>query len=65
MAPTFISKVNTVVQLVTVASSLGAPIWDYVDHPVLQGLWYFTGATTVAAAISYITIKDTYKIFKK
>lgn len=30
LAPTFISKVNTVVQLITVATSLGAPIWGYI-----------------------------------
>uniref|UniRef100_A0A1B0GQ71 cardiolipin synthase (CMP-forming) n=1 Tax=Phlebotomus papatasi TaxID=29031 RepID=A0A1B0GQ71_PHLPP len=65
LAPTFISKVNTVVQLVAVATSLGAPVWDYVDHPMLHGLWYVTGATTVAAAVSYLMAKDTYKIFRK
>ncbi|XP_059610151.1 probable cardiolipin synthase (CMP-forming) [Phlebotomus argentipes] len=65
LAPTFVSKVNTVVQLIAVATSLGAPVWDYVDHPMLHGLWYLTGATTVAAAVSYIMAKDTYKIFRK
>uniref|UniRef100_A0A1L8DYD2 cardiolipin synthase (CMP-forming) n=1 Tax=Nyssomyia neivai TaxID=330878 RepID=A0A1L8DYD2_9DIPT len=65
LAPTFISKVNTVVQLVAVATSLGAPVWTYIDHPLLHGLWYVTGATTVAAAVSYIMAKDTYKIFRK
>ncbi|GAB0094190.1 Probable cardiolipin synthase (CMP-forming) [Sergentomyia squamirostris] len=65
LAPTFISKVNTVVQLIAVATSLGAPVWNYVDHPLLHGLWYLTGATTVAAAVSYIMAKDTYKIFRK
>lgn len=28
--PTFISKVNTAVQLAAIATSLGAPVWDYV-----------------------------------
>ncbi|XP_037913108.1 probable cardiolipin synthase (CMP-forming) [Hermetia illucens] len=65
LEPTFISKVNTVVQLLTIGISLGAPIWMYADHPVLHGLWYITGATTVAAALSYILKKDTYKILKK
>lgn len=64
LAPTFISKVNTAIQLGTVAVSLGAPIWDYVDHPVLQGLWALTGLTTAAAAISYVTAKDTYKFLR-
>lgn len=64
LAPTFISKVNTAVQLAAVATTLGAPIWSYVDHPYLHALWYLTGFTTVAAALSYIVNKDTYKILK-
>jgi cardiolipin synthase (CMP-forming) len=65
LAPTFISKVNTGVQLFCVAASLGAPVWNYIDHPALHGLWYLTGLTTAAAAISYIVSKDTYKYLKK
>lgn len=65
LEPTFISKVNTAVQLTAVATSLGAPIWGYIDHTALHGLWYFTGVTTAAAALSYITSKDTYKIIKE
>jgi len=65
LEPTLISKVNTAVQLIAIASSLGAPIWDYADHPALHGLWYVTGATTFAAALSYIVSKDTYKIIKE
>ncbi|XP_050071009.1 probable cardiolipin synthase (CMP-forming) [Anopheles maculipalpis] len=65
LAPTFVSKLNTAVQLVTVAATLGAPIFSYVDHPYLHGLWYLTGFTTVAAAVSYLTSKDTYQILRK
>lgn len=65
LAPTFISKVNTAVQLFTVAASLGAPVWSYIDHPALHGLWYLTGATTVLAAISYMIKKDTYKYLRR
>lgn len=36
-----------------------------IDHPALHGLWYVTGATTFAAAVSYIVSKDTYKIIKE
>lgn len=35
-----------------------------LDHTVLHGLWYLTGATTVAAALSYMLRKDTFKIIK-
>lgn len=65
LAPTFISKVNTAVQLFTVAATLGAPVWSYVDHPALHGLWYLTGATTAAAALSYLVKKDTYKYIRR
>lgn len=40
LAPTFISKVNTAVQLLLVGSTLAAPVFHYVGHPVLEGLWY-------------------------
>lgn len=65
LAPTFISKVNTAVQLFAVAATLGAPVWNYIDHPALHGLWYLTGATTFAAAVSYMVKKDTYRYFKR
>lgn len=65
LAPTFISKVNTAVQLFTVAASLGAPVWNYIDHPALHGLWYLTGVTTAITAISYMVKKDTYKYLRR
>jgi cardiolipin synthase len=66
LAPTFISKVNTAVQLFTIAASLGAPIFNYGDHVVLHSLWYLTGITTAAAALSYWTQrKQTYKYLRK
>ncbi|XP_037812522.1 probable cardiolipin synthase (CMP-forming) [Lucilia sericata] len=65
LEPTFISKVNTGVQLAAVGISLGAPVWHYMDHVALHGLWYLTGATTVAAALSYVVNKNTFKILAK
>jgi cardiolipin synthase (CMP-forming) len=66
LAPTFISKVNTGVQLFTIAASLGAPIFNYSDHVILHGLWYLTGLTTGLAALSYWTQrKNTYKYLRK
>lgn len=32
LEPTFISKVNTGVQLATIGISLGAPIWNYLGR---------------------------------
>ncbi|KAL3286503.1 hypothetical protein HHI36_001008 [Cryptolaemus montrouzieri] len=57
LAPTFISKVNTGVQLALVGSTLAAPVFHYVGHPFLEYLWYVTGATTIAAGLSYIISK--------
>lgn len=65
LAPTFISKFNTVVQLCFVAGTLAAPVFQFVDHPMLQGLCYLTAASTVAGGLSYLVKKDTYKILTK
>ncbi|XP_041108573.1 cardiolipin synthase (CMP-forming) isoform X1 [Polyodon spathula] len=53
LKPTFISKVNTAVQLVLVAASLAAPVFQYADSMFLQTLWYITAMTTAASAYSY------------
>ncbi|XP_022163673.1 probable cardiolipin synthase (CMP-forming) [Myzus persicae] len=64
LAPMFISKVNTTVQLAMVCATLAAPVFEFVDHPALKALWWLTTATTVSSAISYIVHrKKTYKIF--
>ncbi|XP_056423801.1 cardiolipin synthase (CMP-forming) [Hyla sarda] len=53
LEPTFISKMNTAVQLILVAASLSAPVFDYVDSVYLQALWCITAFTTVASGYSY------------
>ncbi|KAF7469810.1 cardiolipin synthase (CMP-forming) [Marmota monax] len=53
LKPTFISKVNTAVQLILVAASLAAPVFNYGDSIYLRMLWYFTAFTTAASAYSY------------
>ncbi|XP_076268270.1 putative cardiolipin synthase (CMP-forming) [Rhynchophorus ferrugineus] len=65
LAPTFISKVNTAVQLLLVGTTLAAPVFNYIDHPALQSLWYITGGTTLAAGLSYVLSKNTYKMLRK
>lgn len=64
LAPTGISKFNTLVQLALVACTLGAPVFHYVDHAALHGLWYLTAGTTVASAMSYIFTRGTYRFLK-
>ncbi|XP_044865761.1 cardiolipin synthase (CMP-forming) [Mauremys mutica] len=54
LKPTFISKMNTAVQLILVAASLAAPVFDYVDNNMyLQTLWCITAFTTATSAYSY------------
>ncbi|KAM6298218.1 cardiolipin synthase (CMP-forming) [Aegotheles albertisi] len=53
LKPTFISKMNTAVQLILVAASLAAPVFNYVDSVYLQTLWCITALTTVTSAYSY------------
>ncbi|KAH8383996.1 hypothetical protein KR009_011657 [Drosophila setifemur] len=66
LEPTLLSKINTGVQLATIGLSLGAPIWNYLDHPALHGLWYLTGLTTAATALSYVMNRhETFKIIQK
>jgi len=65
LAPTGISKINTAIQLILVGSTLAAPVFHYVGHPLLESLWYITGATTIAAGMSYVLSKNTYKYLKK
>ncbi|XP_063992079.1 probable cardiolipin synthase (CMP-forming) [Diachasmimorpha longicaudata] len=65
LAPTLTSKLNTAVQLSLVASTLAAPVFHFVDHPLLQGLCYLTAFTTVAGGISYLMSKNTYKYLSK
>lgn len=65
LAPTFISKVNTAIQLLLVGTTLASPVFGYVDHPALKALCALTAASTVVSALSYIIKKDTYKVLRK
>ncbi|CAJ0963328.1 unnamed protein product [Ranitomeya imitator] len=48
-----IRKMNTAVQLILVAASLAAPVFNYVDSVYLQALWCITAFSTVASGYSY------------
>ncbi|XP_026760569.2 probable cardiolipin synthase (CMP-forming) [Galleria mellonella] len=65
LAPTFISKVNTAIQLLLVGTTLASPVFGYANHPALQTLCGVTAVSTVVSAISYLVSKDTYKFLKK
>ncbi|KDR10558.1 putative cardiolipin synthetase [Zootermopsis nevadensis] len=40
LSPTAISKWNTGMQLLLVATTLAAPVFSCVDHPALHAMWY-------------------------
>ncbi|XP_070172413.1 probable cardiolipin synthase (CMP-forming) [Polyergus mexicanus] len=65
LAPTLMSKLNTGVQLSLVAGMLAAPVYHFVDHPILQYLCYITAFTTIAGGVSYLLSKDTYKLLRR
>ena len=60
--PTTISKINTGLQFLLIAVSLGAPILSLQQHPSLHYLWAATGATTFLSAVSYafMKVRQTY-----
>jgi len=59
--PTTLSKVNTALQFLLIATSLCAPLLQLQNHPYLHYLWAATGTTTFLSAVSYLLMKDTYK----
>ncbi|KAJ1742878.1 hypothetical protein H4R22_003704 [Coemansia sp. RSA 1290] len=57
--PTLISKWNTALQLLLMATTLASPVFGVpADHVYLLALQWATGATTVASGIGYLTSKD-------
>ncbi|KAF7418625.1 hypothetical protein HZH68_001278 [Vespula germanica] len=50
LAPTIASKLNTAVQLSFAAGTVAAPVFHFVNHPVLQCLCYITAISTLAGA---------------
>ncbi|XP_059475333.1 probable cardiolipin synthase (CMP-forming) [Neocloeon triangulifer] len=65
LQPTLVSKINTVVQLMFVASVLVAPVISYPSQDALTTFGYITAATTIASALSYIIERNTFKIISK
>lgn len=65
LSPTFLSKMNTTLQLILVGTSLAAPVFDFVGHPYMSHFCYLTGSTTVLSGLSYIVTRDTYKYIRR
>lgn len=47
-------QMNTLVQLILVAASLAAPVFNYVDSMYLQTLWYVTLMILTTKANSFV-----------
>ena len=63
MKPTLISKYNTFFQVGLVGLSLAAPVFNFVDSPLLHCSWYFVATTTVLSGLSYVVRnKATFRI---
>jgi len=58
--PTFISKINTGMQFLTITAALGFPICGYPNHINFFVLCGLTATTTFASALSYAFQRDTY-----
>ncbi|VDN08290.1 unnamed protein product [Thelazia callipaeda] len=51
--PTVVSKINTALQMCTVASSLAAPAFNFIGHPFLNYICLTTAATTIFSGLQY------------
>ncbi|XP_060604879.1 cardiolipin synthase (CMP-forming)-like [Ruditapes philippinarum] len=66
LLPSTLSKVNTALQLSLVCFTLAAPVFDFVNHPLLQCLWGLTAATTFGSGVGYvITRKSSVKFLQQ
>ncbi|VDD90484.1 unnamed protein product [Enterobius vermicularis] len=56
VTPTFLSKVNTALQLTVVTFSLAAPVFAFTNHSWLSYLYLMTGITTVSSGMQYVIL---------
>ncbi|VDM49230.1 unnamed protein product [Toxocara canis] len=64
VAPTFVSKVNTALQLSLVACSLASPVFNFAGHPSLTALCFATGATTIFSGLQYALMDRMQRVYK-
>eukprot|EP00117_Sycon_ciliatum_P047000 scpid88695/ scgid4269/ Probable cardiolipin synthase len=63
--PNTIGKRAMFLQILAITSSLAAPVLSLANHPALVGLWWVTGAATVASGLSYIPGSGFKKLTKR
>ncbi|KAG9302845.1 hypothetical protein G9A89_009622 [Geosiphon pyriformis] len=62
--PSFISKVNTALQLVLMGFTVTCPALNWTQGPALTALQYTVGGTTIVSGLSYVFSKDAVRILK-
>ncbi|CAG9535805.1 unnamed protein product [Cercopithifilaria johnstoni] len=53
VTPTFVSKVNTALQMCVIVGSLAIPLSDLTSHPFLTCTYFATAATTIYSGFQY------------
>jgi cardiolipin synthase len=62
---TFISKVNTVLQLSLICSTVASPVFSgLIPQEFLVCLWYTTGVTTLFSGLGYLSMRGSYRVIK-
>ncbi|WAR19832.1 CRLS1-like protein [Mya arenaria] len=56
---------NTFFQLSLLSLTMASPVFDFIDHPVIQALWYLTAITTVGTGVDYAINRNKYIKFPK
>lgn len=54
VAPTFVSRVNTVLQFATIGTAMAVGLYDGAGTEYALGLCYATAGTTIASGLSYL-----------
>ncbi|KAJ3148035.1 hypothetical protein HDU86_007603 [Geranomyces michiganensis] len=60
--PPFISKLNTLLQLMLMSASVAAPVFGYVDGVALEALRWIVGGTTIWSGAQYLLDPNVIKI---
>ena len=58
-------QVNTLLQLLLVGLTLGAPLVGLSGHALFPCLWLVTGTTTVVSGVSYVFKMHGFRVLKK
>ncbi|KAI6652873.1 hypothetical protein LOD99_4259 [Oopsacas minuta] len=63
--PSYVSKINTVLQALLITTSLLAEVFEFSDSSVFPFLWYLTATTTVWSSVDYLCFKSGYRMIRR